>query len=106
MSKPSALTPTLPTPTTTKALPSTTSSAIRKQTRLLKKHANLSRETVAATISPNDETTTPRTGHLVYEPHPDASKEAHENTYLSLLQWSYVPTALAPFSDVRPTLRA
>jgi len=32
-----------------------------------------------------------------YAPHLDASKEAHENTYLSLLQWSYVPTALALF---------
>jgi hypothetical protein len=42
----------------------------------------LSRETVAARISPNDETTNPRTGHLVYAPHPDASKAAHENRYL------------------------
>src|SRR5260221_639125 len=80
MSKPSALTPTTPTPTTSKAMLSTNSSAIRKQNRLLKKHANLSRETVATTISPNDETTTSRIDHLAYAPHPDASKDAHENS--------------------------
>ncbi len=36
-----ALTPTLPTPTRIKAMSSETSSAIRKQNKLLKKHANL-----------------------------------------------------------------
>src|SRR6266581_8679281 len=83
---------------------SETSSAIRKQNKLLKKRANLSRETVAATISPNNRTVIPRADHPAYALHPDASKEVHANRYPLLSPSCYVPTVPEPFSDGHLTL--